>query len=79
MNTARNLNPNYFEVAHCSECDTVHDLQVHRYTDEIVCIHCVNEKLARIAREEEGIVGREYDEDYAKEMRWEQLQQEGAE
>ncbi len=76
MNTAKRNSPDFFELAHCSECDTTHDLQVHRYTEEIKCTHCINDLLAQVAKEEEGFVGRNYDEDKGDSERLEYLIQE---
>ena len=43
----------YYEVAQCSECNTTEDLLVHRYNDDIMCTHCLNEQVDRIKHEED--------------------------
>lgn len=43
----------YFEAAQCGECLSRSDLQVNKYTDEIVCVDCINKELAKIEREKE--------------------------
>ena len=68
------MNLNYFEVATCDECGTKEDLQVHKYSGMIRCVHCVNDQLEQVAREEDPARERYYNEDYADECRLEELE-----
>lgn len=49
-------NPKHFERAMCS-CGSTTDLQVHKYTDEITCLDCVNNRLNEMAALEEYKTG----------------------
>lgn len=40
-------NPYYFEPCYCESCETEHDLQKHKYTDEILCSSCIQDLMDR--------------------------------
>lgn len=72
----RNKNPKYYETIQCENCGSTEGLTLHAYANDILCIGCVNDKLAEAAREDEEVTGRYYDEDKADEDRLEYLIQE---
>lgn len=52
MCRARN-NPKFFEPAGCFECGEMDaDLMKHKYTDELLCVDCVNKKIRELEIEE---------------------------
>lgn len=52
MYRAKN-NPKFFEPAGCSECGEMGiELMKHKYTDELLCVECVNKKLKELEDEE---------------------------
>lgn len=54
MCRARN-NPKFFEPAGCSECGEMNtELMKHKYTDEILCVDCVNKKLKELEGDDES-------------------------
>lgn len=57
-------NPKHFESISCQKCGSTHELQRHRYSDEIQCVHCVNDELATIAKQANEREGYYYELSY---------------
>jgi len=54
MRIANKNNPRLFEKCGCNECGRDFDLMIHKFTDEILCVDCVNKKLEALIEEEEA-------------------------
>lgn len=61
----RSNNPSYFERVECEICQSRDQIQIHRYSDRVMCDCCVNELLEQAAREDEIESGKYCDENEA--------------
>lgn len=56
----RNINPRYYETIQCEKCGTKEDLLMHRYADDIMCVHCVNDLMAEASSEDDDNEDRDH-------------------
>lgn len=50
----RTENPAFFEKIWCRECQSTEDLMAHKFSDIVMCCHCVNDLLTEAANEDES-------------------------
>lgn len=59
-----NVNPYYFTSVKCDECGSSKEVYKNRYTDNLLCIDCLNKQLNEVApkQKQEFVIEEQVDE-----------------